>query len=299
MSNELRTFAVAHPAAVLLIAWGIVALARGSARRLDATVPPWLPGVAATVLGGAFVSIVLWYVTVVQYSDHAEPGVAAVSWLLGRGESPYPTSRLGQSVRVSVRPRPLRDECRGDAASRTQPAFLENHWRFSGRAQRGAWRHCDSSSGRKSHLHDRGACPWLPDILKRIVLDEAGTAVALDGRGRVARRRRTTLARHRTRRSHAGVGNGHESKRGGLHGASAGHDVGSLGLESRVGHLDRGRRRVSPALHQCALHARRLSLLGVDRDDPWHPLAVAAGHSGMGSRSGATLGHCAMELARG
>ena len=90
MSNELRTFAVAHPAAVLLIAWGIVALARGSARRLDATVPPWLPGVAATVLGGAFVSIVLWDVTVVQYLDHAEPGVAAVSWLLGRGESPYP-----------------------------------------------------------------------------------------------------------------------------------------------------------------------------------------------------------------
>src|SRR6185369_3737301 len=92
------------------------------------------------------------------------------------------TSWLGQSVRFSVRPRPLRDECRGDAGSRTQPALLETHWRVRGGAQRGAWRHCESSPGRKSRLHDRGACPWLPDIRKRIVLDEAGTAVASDGR---------------------------------------------------------------------------------------------------------------------
>jgi len=88
MSNELHSFAVAHPAAVLLLIWSMVALARGPSRSL--TLPLWFPSVAATSLAGIFVGIVAWYVTVAQYSDHAEPGVAAVSWILGRGESPYP-----------------------------------------------------------------------------------------------------------------------------------------------------------------------------------------------------------------
>ncbi len=90
MSNELHSFAVAHPAAVLLLGWGVVALVRGAARTFSVTLPHWFPRVAAITLGGVFVCIVAWYVTVPQYSDHAEPGVAAVSWILGRGESPYP-----------------------------------------------------------------------------------------------------------------------------------------------------------------------------------------------------------------
>jgi 4-amino-4-deoxy-L-arabinose transferase-like glycosyltransferase len=85
--THLRSLATAHPLLCVLACSALAALApkpvRGDRLRVFRTV-----GVSILLL--TYAVLVLWYVHVPQYSDHAEPGIAAVSWVVANGGTPYP-----------------------------------------------------------------------------------------------------------------------------------------------------------------------------------------------------------------
>ncbi|MCC7007723.1 MAG: hypothetical protein IT184_02800 [Acidobacteria bacterium] len=80
-----RTLATSHPLLVLAIVWLVVRLLlmRRSATRIVA----WTRVAAALFV--IYAVICAWYLWVPQYSDHAEPGVAAISWSVSHGGPAY------------------------------------------------------------------------------------------------------------------------------------------------------------------------------------------------------------------
>jgi hypothetical protein len=76
-----------HPFLLAVLYWTLL-----SRVRTDRWARQRLTKVIASTGVAIYLLIVAWYVYIPQYSDHAEPSVAAVSWVVGTGGSPYHAS---------------------------------------------------------------------------------------------------------------------------------------------------------------------------------------------------------------
>ena len=87
-----REFTADHPLILLAIAGVLCGVWRGSPARAirDRNErAPWIARAACVVVLAAYAGLVVWYASVEEYYDLAEPTIAAVSWIVHEGSSPY------------------------------------------------------------------------------------------------------------------------------------------------------------------------------------------------------------------
>jgi hypothetical protein len=87
IAGQIRVLALSHPLGLVLVAAAICwPILRRQIRPERVSLVRRAVGIGGLAV---YLAIVAWYVSVPQYSDHAEPSVAAVSWLVAQGGSPY------------------------------------------------------------------------------------------------------------------------------------------------------------------------------------------------------------------
>jgi hypothetical protein len=83
----LRTLVVSHPLVLCVVSYGLIVWTwRRGVVGYPAVLSWRVTGVTFLVV---YAAIVLWYTAVPQYADHAEPSIAALSWVVATGGSPY------------------------------------------------------------------------------------------------------------------------------------------------------------------------------------------------------------------